>query len=197
MSSRSERLAELSRKYKGKTSRSGLTLNPRLLLHPNIPKPLHTVNPRTIKGNTWWNAVRTEAYNLMGYHCHACGHLGNRDANDFLEAHEIYDIDYNTGRVTFLGVAALCSMCHKYIHSGMLEVLLDRGDISKERYNEIKEHGFRVLSDAGLPTMREEPLVLCEWGDWYLELDGKRYCSPFKDIQEWAEEMGRKDQDED
>lgn len=192
-----DKLEQLKMKFKGQTSRSNLDLEPELLLHPNIPKPLHTVTPRTIKGRAWWDVVRREAYNRMAYHCHACGHLGNRDKGDYLEAHEAYDIDYKTGRVTLKKIVALCKKCHRYIHSGHTEVMLRKGDITKAQYNEIKAHGFHVLAEAGLPPHRDGRDLfaheICAWNDWYLELDGVRHYSPFDGYDDWEDYHRMKD----
>lgn len=45
-------------------------LEPVVLTHQNIPKPLHGLNPRTIKGQQWWDVAGKLADE--GY-CIACG----------------------------------------------------------------------------------------------------------------------------
>jgi hypothetical protein len=133
----------------------------------------------------------------MNYHCHACGHLGNRDKRDYLEAHEAYDINYTTGRVALKKIVALCRLCHRFIHSGFTEMLLERGEITKAQFNEIKAHGFKVLSDAGLSLHRDvddiDPEEVCAWSDWYLELDGERHYSPFKNYEDWKRHWRERD----
>lgn len=160
--------------------------NPELLLHANIPKPLHGVNPRTIKGKEWWDKTRKEAYAKRGYHCFACGvHVCDAKYYRWLEAHEFYDIDYETGKVTLNEIVALCHSCHSYIHSGLLTIRMETGQITKKMYKEIMQHGQQVLKKAGL----KRPTKLCEdmpsWEDWYLEFEGEKYYSPFRDYDAW------------
>ena len=184
-------------------------VNPSLLLHPNIPKPLHGLAPRKILGDDWWEKQRQLAYAHNDYHCWACG-VHKRDAkyHKWLEAHEIYDVNYTIGRVKFEGVCALCHSCHNFIHSGRLSVLYQRGEIEKIKIMDILVHGFEVLKTARLnmnpfalrvmkeinePTFKkylkygfhEYGQCFAEWEDWHLVVNGKTYYSEFKSIKDW------------
>lgn len=123
---------------------------PEILTQPNIPKPLHGVNPRTVMGSSWWNKVRQEAYARYDFHCHACGvhksSIGGKRKS--LECHEEYSIDYARGRAVFTGTVALCPDCHRFIHSGRLFALWDKGQIGSEYANRILIRGLRILDQA-------------------------------------------------
>ena len=171
--------------------------DPTILLHPNIPKPLHLVNPRTILGGAWWEKTRKESYvKYEGneFRCHACG-IEKYDApyRSWLEAHEMYKIDYTTGRVEFTDVVALCHSCHNYIHRGRLQSLLAKGEISQAFYLDLSIHGDRILTAAGIPLDVNAQLVnllgglglMCNWEDYHMVVNGVRYERRFKDFEEW------------
>src|SRR3990167_9396936 len=83
--------------------------NPAILLHPNIPKPMHGVNPRTIMGQEWWDEQRQRAYEENNFCCWACGvHKSQAAYHKWLEAHECYEIDYIAGRMYMRIIVALC-----------------------------------------------------------------------------------------
>ena len=189
--------------------------NPAILTHPNIPKPLHSVNPRSIKGDEWWNKVRQDAYAVNNYCCWACGvHKSKALFHQWLEAHEYYDIDYANGLVTLKEITALCHACHNFIHSGRLWVMFQRGQVDREKITTILEHGFNILERnklkpfvgtltidyllAGFPKEGaqrmarltvgyQEQVVVAPWEEWHLQFEGKDYYSPFKNIEEWAD----------
>ena len=160
-----------------------------ILLHPTIPKPLHTVNPRTILGRKWWDIVRNASYEEKDYHCHACGvHKSNAQYKQWLEGHEYYKIDYRSGRVTFDKVVALCHCCHSYIHEGRLQFLLEANKISTSKYTSVLAHGKKVLKLAGHTKFRPDyPTegATAPWRDWYMLVEGKKYFSPFEDYAAW------------
>jgi len=153
---------------------------PELLLHPNIPKSLHGVNPRTIKGRAWWDIERRKAYAKMGGVCWACGSSGR------LEAHEVYNIDYTIGKVKLVEICALCHDCHSFIHNGRSQALVAKGQMTKDELNRITDKGFSILGMYDIDYYVDTPDVVAPWGDWHLELDGKCYYSKFKSIEEWA-----------
>jgi len=125
--------------------------DPSILQHPNIPKPLHGLNPRTLLGQSWWDKQRQRAYLKHMYHCHACGiHKDEALYRQYLEAHEYYDIDYARGRMQLTDIVALCYACHNFIHSGRLYVLLLKGEIPPDRFILIMERGFANLMAADL-----------------------------------------------
>jgi len=162
-----------------------MELRPEILLHPNIPKPLHGIAPRTILGKDWWDKHRQIAYAKNDYRCWACGvHKTDAKYHQWLEAHEFYEIDYAKGRVVFVELVALCHACHNFIHDGRMVHLVDEGKMDEKQYREILKHGNRILAKAGL--VREDlggPTA--EWGKWRLVLEGKEYKGKWKSYEDW------------
>ena len=165
---------------------------PEILLHPNIPKPLHGLNPRTVMGAAWWDEMRFKAYEKYDNHCWACGvHRSQAHGRPgILEAHEIYSIDYVKGRMELMEISALCSWCHSYIHDGLLNVLLEDGQVTQKQYDRIMAHGAAVLKAAGctmLKPLYPEESACAEWGKWHLVIKGKKFFTRFKDYDDWLE----------
>jgi len=189
---------------------------PELLLHPNIPKPLHGVNPRSILGKQWWDMMRRKVYALYDYHCRACGvHKTNAKYHQWLEAHEVYDINYSTGKVKLKNIVALCHSCHNYIHNERMLNLLKQSQFSEEKYLDILAHGESIISqyltevainyqgkpwkipfEESLPFTNTFPEIIipnfpeynphfASWDQWHLEINGNQYYSRFNDYEEW------------
>lgn len=173
-----------------------MKLIPTILQHPNIPEALHHINPRTIEGKKWWNYKRQEVYASTNYHCIACGvHKRKAKRRKWLEAHEFWNIDYQTGECKIEGIYPLCHYCHNFIHSGRLTKLLQEEVISRNYVKEILEHGFEILSKNNLKcfpgtlklanlvkanTFGVEPYELninpfLKEEDFYLVWKGKKY----------------------
>lgn len=141
---------------------------PSLLQHPNLPKPMHGQNPRSILGKQWWDDHRHPAYAERDFHCWACGvHKSEAAVHRWLEGHEEYKIDYPKGRMEFVRVVALCHFCHNFIHSGRLYMLWWGDEISPDRFRKIIVHGFGVLEKAGLLPWSGtiETVLLAQDGD--------------------------------
>lgn len=167
-----------------------LTFNPSILLHPNIPKPLHGLNPRTILGDQWWNQKRQIAYKTKDYKCWACG-MHKKDAlyHKWLEAHECYEFHYCNGTAKMIEITALCHSCHNYIHCGRMTHLLRAGKMTMDKLNKILEHGDALTKDI---SRKNNPYIInessfAEWGEWRLIIEGKEYFSKFKDYDDWEE----------
>lgn len=183
-----------------------MILKPTILTHPNIPKPLHGINPRSIMGQEWWDEQRQLAYAKYDFHCIACG-VAKHEAkkHKWLEAHEFYEINYNTGVVEILSIEPLCHYCHNFIHSGRMAMIIGKEKSEKE-VKEILEHGFKILADNNLKcfkhtlTLAEElnaktfgvksyniPKVNIEWKNWKLIFNNQEFKSKFKSFEDWEE----------
>tara|TARA_R100001244_G_scaffold68988_1_gene56489 strand:- start:5275 stop:5847 length:573 start_codon:yes stop_codon:yes gene_type:complete len=185
-----------------------LKLKPELLQHPNIPKMLHGLAPRVIKGQAWWDQTRQEAYSSTNYHCLACGvHKTDAKYHQWLEAHEDYTINYKAGTMEVKEIIPLCHSCHNFIHSGRLYVTNQK--TNPDKIFDILRHGLKILEDNDLPgfegtiEMATKLKIehncksiddgiksnddLAKWSDWRLILDGQEYYSKFKDFDEWQE----------
>lgn len=188
----------------------GKTLKPEILMHSNIPKPLHEVNPRNIMGKFKWDKVRQEVYKAAGYCCVACGvEKALAKGHPWLEAHEFYRVDYIRGKVYIESLEALCHYCHNFIHSGRLSMIMGEQK-EREEVIEILEHGFKILADAGLKAnpvavrladevgankfgVKAYEMVISNvpWGDWRLVWEGKEYSPKYPTQEAWREHFNR------
>lgn len=182
------------------------TLMPEILTHPNIPKPLHGIAPRTIMGQKWWDKTRKEVYAKTDYHCIACGvSKDEAKGHKWLEAHEFWEIDYATGTAKITSIQPLCHYCHNFIHSGRLSKIIG-GEKSENEIKHILEHGFKILSKNNLQcfpgtlelaekigartfnvTAYELPDNDIEWKNWRLVWNGMEYGSKFRDMEAWQD----------
>ena len=188
------------------------TFEPELLTHPNIPKPLHGLNPRTIKGQAWWDVKRRASYAEKRYKCFACGCSPNEDRIiQRLEAHEDYSVNYLTGEVKLNRIVALCHSCHAFIHSGLLTLRYHKGELSRDDTIFIFDRGFKILKDANLkpwfgtaevyadefrPDLKSKAVQLrkeqdtttsADWSDWHIVIDGRKHYTKFQSFEDWQE----------
>lgn len=213
----------LPRSMPGEDDGPVLPLRPEILTHPNVPKPLHGVNPRTVLGQKWWDEKRREAYAKMEQRCWACGVHRTSARLHRLEAHEAYDIDYLAGRIFLREIVALCPDCHAFIHSGRMWALLEKGEVTRERFEAVQWHGRKLLREAGLSPWwgteavwiayqtgipKAEALAMARdhglvpdhqresvlWEDWRLVVDGQEYPPKFATEEEYEQHYGVQDE---
>ena len=116
-------------------------------------------------------------------------------------------------------IVGLCHSCHSFIHCGRLSMMLEKGNVSKDKFLGIMRHGFRVLKRNGLSPnasqansyvaalvklkmrvpegLSDKAYAIAsmegginfgmqrDWSKWHLVLDGEKYYSKFKDIDDW------------
>lgn len=164
-------------------------LRPEILCGVNIPKPLHGVAPRVVLGNKWWDQTRKAAYASTDFHCIACGSFKyDAKGRPWLEGHEIYNIDYQLGRMIYVETVPLCHFCHNYIHDGRLQYLLEEGLIHHAKYVAIIQHGDEVLRKHNLERTYYEGFV-ADWQDWRLVVDGVEYPPIYHTREDWERTM--------
>jgi hypothetical protein len=157
--------------------------DPTILTHPNIPKPLHGVNPRTIMGEEMWKEYSALLRKNVMY-CQACG--TSKFISGAFDCHEIYKINYTAGTSTFIRCVVICKDCHNFIHSGRLKSLLDEGKITEFEYWRIIKRGNAILKKHNI--RKAMPSNNCaEWKDWKLIYQGKEYKPIYKNMKEWRE----------
>lgn len=130
-----------------------------LLTMPNIPKPLHGVNPRTIMGEAAWTKARKAAYYKAGYKSEISGMLCAEPGS--LHAHEVYDVNYVTGVCTFKRICAITPKEHVYfIHSGRMITLWksDNPLYTTEKVLDGVENGFKLIYEWNKTHKHSEKL---------------------------------------
>ena len=176
--------------------------SPAILHCPRIPLPLHHINPRSIlteidKG--WWDRTRKRVYEASNYRCMCCGtdkaHI--KGFPKYLDAHEMYYIEYGTGRVELRYIVSLChTRCHPAIHFGRLTAEHDAGRIKDKEFIAILSHANTLLAKNNLSPKNWDVTVNdnignVPWKNWYLALNinGKeeRFYSKFSCKEELDE----------
>jgi hypothetical protein len=147
--------------YSGSKAESIPPPHPEILSHPNIPKPMHGVNPRTVMGKEAWDKFRPEVYRKYNFHCACCGvHKSQAKKHKWLEAHESYDIDYRRKVLSINSIEPLCNYCHSFIHSGLLSIKLLSKERSVEEVREVLTDGAKILKKYEL-VMNRGTAELC------------------------------------
>lgn len=119
-----------------------------LIAMPNIPKPLHNVNPRSLLGTSTWNRMRKACYFEANDTCEICGYKPEKLRQR--HGHEVYEISYSQGTAKFVRVFCVCSLCHLGgIHTGRAITLFKQGNplYPKEFLLEGAEHAFKIISE--------------------------------------------------
>lgn len=168
--------------------------HPELLLHPQIPRPMSGLNPRSVMGDEWWQAERRAAIAASEDHCVACGvHAMFAKKHKWLEGHEKYEFHGKT--LTYQGCVPLCHYCHAYIHKGRLLQQVLAGRITPNDYGLVIKHGERVRSKTprfvsywpGCPSPDEADW----WQGWKLVINDKVYESDITSEEIWRERYAK------
>lgn len=162
---------------------------PELLLTQPVPAPMHGLAPRVVLGKRWWDAVRFAAYRSTGYCCAACGVKRFGEVwCQWLEGHEVYEIDYLVGRMVYVETVPMCQRCHAFVHPGYLRLRLDEGIITPADYRDVVDHGERVLREARLDRRYPYEGPMADWSDWRLVVGDVEYPPLFASAEERDEE---------
>ena len=156
--------------------------DPSILLTKRVPLPLHFQNPRTILNkidNKWWDRTRKRVYASSLNKCRCCGvsKYSQIGYPKNIDAHELYNIDYQTGRVTLNSIVPLCSSgCHKAIHYGRWSAQLDSGKITEQEFYKVIGYANKILAENNLPekdwdATKDDNIYNVPWDQWYLELE--------------------------
>lgn len=113
------------------------------------PMPLHGVNPRNMMGQFYWDDLRIKTYKEYDYKCGICGSNGQEQGfRHRVEAHELWDYDFDNEIQIFRGVIALCPICHKIYHWAQPAMALKSGDLSQKEFDRISELRFKKMMEV-------------------------------------------------
>lgn len=134
-----------------------------LLCMPNVPQPLHLVNPRNIMGEYQWGKVRKQIREEHNYTCQVSGELLGTDRGA-VHIHEVYSIDWKKHTSTFERAICLDPLLHTtIIHSGRALTLFKKNDplMPMDKMLNGLEKGFKLISDWNREHYGEEKLRVC------------------------------------
>ena len=113
----------LPKKYKG--------WKKAVLVPDMLPTTAWADNVRTQVSPDRWNILRRYCYNAAGSRCEVCGDKGS----PYLECHEEWSFNEDTGVQKLVKLLALCPLCHKAKHLGYAK----RIGVLDEVYDKLKD----------------------------------------------------------
>ena len=149
-------------------------MNLEILTHTVLPKSIHGISPRKIMGDSEWNKIKKEKQKIADHHCMCCEEYVPHIPGNYLECHEIYNINTEKKEFELQDIVCICKRCHEFIHLGRLQMLLKEGRISQEYYNDICNRGENLLKSNGLKR-NNLPLNEINNPDWVLVYKNKKY----------------------
>lgn len=171
-----------------------------LIAMPNIPRPLHGVNPRTLLGASTWDHMRRACYAQAGDTCEICGckpeNLRRR------HGHEVYEIDYAKGTAKFVRVFCVCSLCHlACIHTGRALTLWKHQNqlYPTEFLLQGAEHAFKIISEYNKDNPKADLRAYSTFLDYLkheelrepmeklIEKYGIKFYTEVEDMVEWGD----------
>ncbi|WP_261980521.1 hypothetical protein [Lactiplantibacillus plantarum] len=147
----------------------------KILTQPVVPLALHYLAPRKIMGISQWNKLKQEYRLKANHHCMICQDYVQHVPGDYLELHEQYDYDFTNLIQHLTGYVSICHNCHMYIHQGLLGIYLQRGNITKDKYNFIINKGDNLLKEFNLTKILYPSRAVWENENWQLEFNGQLY----------------------
>ncbi len=117
-----------------------------VLAEPVLPLSLHGVNPRTLMGRAAWSRVKKQTQARAANHCEVCGRFVAHQRGDWIETHEVYDIDHANLVFRLARFIGLCSTCHQYAHLARTGLLVNSGVIDQTDLDRVIAHGERLLA---------------------------------------------------
>jgi hypothetical protein len=169
-------------------------LESEILAHPQLIKPLHGLNPRTLMGVNKWYKLRERVIKDNENTCYTCG-----SKNVPLECHEVYTYDWKECIVKLVRIVPLCKDCHNFIHFGRFQILRNQGKITELEFLRVYARGRDILlknnisKDAVIKKIAKGdlnnyfPEKNGTWSRWRLEWRGTYYPSKFKTFYEWKQ----------
>ncbi len=149
-------------------------MNIEILAQSILPLSIHGVNPRKIMGDYKWKQIKKEKQKEADHHCMCCGEYVEHVPGNYLECHELYDIDLENREFRFKDVVCICKKCHQFIHSARTKCLVEEGEITQEYFNEIMERGNNLLMINGLEK-KDLSQKEIKNPKWVLVYENKRY----------------------
>jgi hypothetical protein len=156
---------------------------PELLLQ-ELPKPLHTITPRFILGNSEWKRLKQKASLDNNYCCWCCGVNVNDTTPQRLEGAPIFHVEYEYKMVYFRGVAAVCYMCNQFLN---LRKVIDSAvkHNNTETLFQIRLHGDALVNVVDKLINIFNASQINDFQNWRYNFNGVEYFSPFKNVDEY------------